>query len=97
MSDAPSESEAQCHSTQGKSSTSSPATAPEMLAPEVTPGLLAGVEPNAHQFLCRNLINGVVEWKETQESSIDTGTKVWYVESKGGLDPTSVNKLIKGW
>jgi hypothetical protein len=32
MSDAPSESEAQCRSAQGKSSTSSPATAPEMLA-----------------------------------------------------------------
>jgi hypothetical protein len=33
-----------------KSSIPSPATAPEMLALEVTPGLLAGVEPNAHQF-----------------------------------------------
>jgi hypothetical protein len=50
MSDAPSESEAQCRSAQGKSSTSSPATAPEMLASEVTPGLLAGAEPDAHQF-----------------------------------------------
>ena len=50
MFDAPSESEAQCHSAQGKSSTSSPATAPEMLASEVTPGLLAGAEPDAHQF-----------------------------------------------
>jgi hypothetical protein len=50
MSDVPSESEAQCRSAQGKSSTSSPATAPEMLALEVTPGLLAGAEPNAHQF-----------------------------------------------
>ena len=50
MSDAPSESEAQCRSAQGKSSTSSPATAPEMLASEVTPGLLAGAEPNTHQF-----------------------------------------------
>jgi hypothetical protein len=50
ISDAPSESEARCRSTQGKSSTSSPATAPEMLALEVTPGLLAGAEPNAHQF-----------------------------------------------
>ena len=50
MSDAPSESEAQCHSAQGKSSTSSPATMPEMLALEVTPGLLAGAEPDAHQF-----------------------------------------------
>jgi hypothetical protein len=50
ISDAPSESEARCRFTQGKSSTSSPATAPEMLASEVTPGLLAGAEPNAHQF-----------------------------------------------
>jgi hypothetical protein len=29
-----------------------------MLASEVTPGLLAGAEPNAHQFLCHDLING---------------------------------------
>jgi hypothetical protein len=34
----------------GKYSTSSPATAPEMLATEVTPRLLAGAEPDAHQF-----------------------------------------------
>jgi hypothetical protein len=25
---------------------------------EVTPGLLAGAEPDAHQFLCHDLING---------------------------------------
>jgi hypothetical protein len=37
----------------GKFSTSSPATAPEMLATEVTPGLLAGAEPDAHQFMSR--------------------------------------------
>jgi hypothetical protein len=48
--DAPSESEARYRSTQGKSSTSSPTTAPEMLASEVTPGLLSGVEPDTHQF-----------------------------------------------
>jgi hypothetical protein len=35
---------------QGKYSASSPATAPEMLEPEVTPGLLAGAEPDAHQI-----------------------------------------------
>ena len=39
MSDAPSESEAQCRSAQGKSSTSSPTMTPEMLATKVTPGL----------------------------------------------------------
>jgi hypothetical protein len=36
---------------QGRFSTSSPTTAPEMLATEVTPGLLAGAEPDAHQFM----------------------------------------------
>jgi hypothetical protein len=40
---------------------------------------------------------GVVEWEETQENNIDTETRVWYVGSKGGLDPISVSKLIKGW
>jgi hypothetical protein len=35
---------------QEKYSTSSPTTALEMLATEVTPGLLAGAEPDAHQF-----------------------------------------------
>jgi len=35
---------------QGKYSTSSPATAPEMLASEVTPRLLARAEPDTHQF-----------------------------------------------
>jgi hypothetical protein len=50
MSDAPSESEAQCRSAQGKSSTSSPAMTLEMLMSEVTPGLLAAAEPDAHQF-----------------------------------------------
>jgi hypothetical protein len=34
----------------GKYSTSSLTTTPEMLASEVTPGFLAGAEPNAHQF-----------------------------------------------
>jgi hypothetical protein len=29
-----------------------------LLASEVTPGLLAGAEPDAHQFLCHDLING---------------------------------------
>jgi hypothetical protein len=49
MSDAPSESEAQCRSTQGKSSTSSPAMALEMLATEVT-WIAAGAELDTHQF-----------------------------------------------
>jgi hypothetical protein len=29
-----------------------------VLASEVTPGLLAGAEPDAHQFLCHDLMNG---------------------------------------
>jgi hypothetical protein len=52
----------------GKFSTSSPATAPEMLVSEVTPGLLAGAEPDAHQFLCHGLFNGVIRWVKTQEN-----------------------------
>ena len=35
---------------QGKYSILSPETTPEMLALEVTPGLLAGAEPNTLQF-----------------------------------------------
>jgi hypothetical protein len=58
ISDAPSESVDRCRSAQGKSSTSSPATAPEMLATEVTPGLLAGAEPDAHQFYVTVVFNG---------------------------------------
>jgi hypothetical protein len=65
MSDAPSESEAQCRSAQGKSSTSSPATAPEMLASEVTPGLLAGAEPDAHQFY----VTVVYRWDDRMEAN----------------------------
>ena len=68
MSDAPSESEAQCRSTQGKYSTSFLATAPEMLASELTPRFLVGEEPDAHQFLYHNLFNGVIRWVKTQEN-----------------------------
>jgi hypothetical protein len=74
MSDAPSESEAQCRSAQGKSSTSSPATAPEMLATEVTPGLLAGAEPNAHQFLCHGLIMGDQMGRDSNRYHFKIGT-----------------------
>jgi hypothetical protein len=38
-----------------------------MLASEVTPGLLAGAEPNAHQFYVTICFNGVIEWVKTQE------------------------------
>jgi hypothetical protein len=37
-----------------------------VLATEVTPGLLAGAEPDAHQVLCHDLFNGVIEWIKTQ-------------------------------
>jgi hypothetical protein len=62
MSDAPSESEAQCRSAQGKSSTSSPATAPEMLATEVTPGLQQEQSPTPIS-LCHDF----VEWGDQME------------------------------
>jgi hypothetical protein len=56
----------------GKYSTSSPATAPEMLATEVTPGLLAGAEPDAHQFYVTIVYRWVIEWRETQNNSVPT-------------------------
>jgi hypothetical protein len=68
-----------------------------MLASEVTPGLLAGAEPDAHQFYVT-----IFEWgdrmdKDSRRYNFNSGNRAWYVESKGGLDPTSVSKLIKGW
>jgi hypothetical protein len=62
MSDASSESEAQCRSTHGKSSTSSPTTTPEMLASEVTPVLQQEQIPTPIS-LCHDLFNGVIKWK----------------------------------
>jgi hypothetical protein len=65
MSDAPSESEAQCRSAQGKSSTLSPATAPEMLALKVTPGLQQE-QISTPISLCHDFLNGVIKWRLTQ-------------------------------
>jgi hypothetical protein len=55
----------------GKYSTSSPATAPEMLASEVTPGLLAGAKPDTHHFNV-TIFRGVIKWKKTQNSIVST-------------------------
>jgi hypothetical protein len=46
-----------------------------LLATEVTPGLLAGAEPDAHQFYVTEqslFIDGVTEWKPTQNNIIST-------------------------
>jgi hypothetical protein len=51
ISDAPSESEARCRFTQGKSSTSSPATAPEMLASGSAPASNPGVTSDANIYI----------------------------------------------
>jgi hypothetical protein len=56
---------------QGKFSTSSPATVPEMLATEVTPGLQQEQSPMPIS-LCHNLFNGVIEWKLTQNDVVLT-------------------------
>jgi hypothetical protein len=40
-----------------------------MLEPEVTPGLLAGAEPDAHQFNVMICLKGVIKWKETQNNT----------------------------
>jgi hypothetical protein len=49
----------------GKYSTSSPETAPEMLATKVTPGLLAGEETDAHQFY----VTMVYRWGDQMEAN----------------------------
>jgi hypothetical protein len=43
-----------------------------VLATEVTPGLLAGAEPDAHQFYVTIVYRWVIEWKETQNNSVPT-------------------------
>jgi hypothetical protein len=34
--------------------------------------------------------------KDSRKYGFNSGNRAWYVESKGGLDPTSVSKRIKG-
>jgi hypothetical protein len=46
--------------------------APEMLATEVTPGLLAGAEPDTHQFNVMICFKGVIKWKETQNNIVSS-------------------------
>jgi hypothetical protein len=59
---------------QGKFSTSSPATTPEMLASEVTPGLLAGAEPNAHQFYVTIVLMGDQMGRDSGRYRSNSGT-----------------------
>jgi hypothetical protein len=63
MSDAPSESEAQCHSAQGKSSASSLETVPEMLPSEVTPGLRQEQSPTPIILMSQFVYKGMIKWK----------------------------------
>jgi hypothetical protein len=56
----------------GKYSTSSPTTVPEMLAMKVTPGMLAGAEPDVHQFYVTVVHRWVIEWRETQNNRVTT-------------------------
>jgi hypothetical protein len=67
ISDAPSKSEARFRSTQGKTSTSSPAT-----ATEVTPGLQQEQSPMPINFMSRWFIDGMIKWKPTQNNIIST-------------------------
>ena len=43
-----------------------------VLATEVTPGLLAGAEPDAHHFYVMIVHRWVIKWKETRNSSVPT-------------------------
>jgi hypothetical protein len=74
MSDAPSESEAQCRSAQGKSSTSSPATAPEMLATEVTPGLQQEQSPTPISFYVTIVLMGDQMGRDSGRYHSNSGT-----------------------
>jgi hypothetical protein len=53
----------------------SPATAPEMLASEVTPGLLAGAEPNAHQFYVTIVLMGDQMGRDSGRYRSNSGTE----------------------
>jgi hypothetical protein len=46
-----------------------------MLAMKVTPGLLAGAEPDAHQFNVTICLKGVIKWKQTQKSGLNSETR----------------------
>jgi hypothetical protein len=59
----------------GKFSTSSSATALEMLASEVTPGLLAGAEPNAHQFYVTIVLMGDQMGRDSGRYRSNSGTR----------------------
>jgi hypothetical protein len=43
-----------------------------VLVPEVTPGLLAGAEPDAHQFNVTVCLKGVIKWRKTQNDIVPT-------------------------
>jgi hypothetical protein len=43
-----------------------------LLASEVTPGLLAGAEPDTHQFNVTICFKGVIKWKKTQNNIVST-------------------------
>jgi hypothetical protein len=56
----------------GKYSTSSPATAPEMLASEVTPGLQQEQSPTPISLMSRFVYKGMIKWKKTQNNIVST-------------------------
>ena len=56
----------------GKFSTSSPATAPEMLVTEVTPGLQQEQSPTPISFYVTVVFNGVIKWVEAREDITQT-------------------------
>jgi hypothetical protein len=43
-----------------------------LLASEVTPGLLAGAEPDTHQFNVTIVYKGMIKWKKTQNNIVST-------------------------
>jgi hypothetical protein len=43
-----------------------------LLASEVTHGLLAGAEPDTHQFSVTIVYKGMIKWKKTQNDIVST-------------------------
>jgi hypothetical protein len=61
-----------CRSIPGKIFNFVPGNGARNVGAEVTPGLLAGAEPDAHQFNVTICLKGVIKWKETQNNIVST-------------------------
>jgi hypothetical protein len=68
-----------------------------VLASEVTPGLQQEQSPTPISFMSRINLMGDQMGRDPGRYSFNSGNRAWYVENKGGLDPTFVSKLSIRW